>query len=450
MVTAVVVTAVALGTTWLPLGVTSEWVWARIPTDFLLAGGVAVAAICGVVFVMFSILGLRRIDHCSATERFGWLLALPVAAFVWQGSLLDSSLPPYGYARTPWVLYYPRSSGYFWQARYEVNDAKEFLETYEELLAERDYLHIGTHPPGLTLGYLGLMQLLRTLPGLTDVVLSTAPESVHEGVEMIRAASVNGAGPLAPADEACLWLASLITQFSAVLTAIIVYLLAARHGNRRSAWLAAVSWTLVPSVLVFLPKSDVLFPFLATLATWLWLTALDRRSIARAIIAGLVLWSGMLLSLAFVTIAALIGVMTSWELFSARRETTAERVRAALWPALGFAAGFLLPLAAVWMWSGLNLLNVWSWNLSNHALFYEHNTRTWWAWLLVNPWELGFVLRRRAAQTGVVETAVLGNRRVRARLGPALAFGEEHGRGGPSVGVADAVDSAGTRRRTRG
>jgi hypothetical protein len=26
--------------------------------------------------------------------------------------------------------------------------------------------------------------------------------------------------------------------------------------------------------------------------------------------------------------------------------------------------------------------------LSNHALFYEHNVRTWWKWLLVNPVEL--------------------------------------------------------------
>lgn len=36
----------------------------------------------------------------------------------------------------------------------------------------------------------------------------------------------------------------------------------------------------------------------------------------------------------------------------------------------------------------LNLLSIWSWNLSNHALFYDHNVRTWWKWLLVNPIEL--------------------------------------------------------------
>ena len=51
------------------------------------------------------------------------------------------------------------------------------------------------------------------------------------------------------------------------------------------------------------------------------------------------------------------------------------------------AAGFCLPIMAVWWWGQINLLNVWRWNFSNHAGFYEQFSRTYWKWLLINPLE---------------------------------------------------------------
>ena len=44
------------------------------------------------------------------------------------------------------------------------------------------------------------------------------------------------------------------------------------------------------------------------------------------------------------------------------------------------------------MWAAydVNLVNVWRWNVINHAAFYNDPrfTRTYWKWLLVNPFEL--------------------------------------------------------------
>lgn len=390
LVAAVLVTGGVLWNDWLPLGVPGEWTWARVGGESLVGSAIVVSIILSAVYTAYCLLGVRRIESCGRIERTGWLIGLPIVAFLWQGALLDTPMPPHGYARGPWILYYPRSSGYFWQARYEVEGAKDFLAHYEELLAEQDYLHIGTHPPGLTLGYWGLLKLTHALPDFANVILATAPNGVQEASEAIRQSPLSGVEPLARADEACLWLASLITQLSAVVTSILVYLIAARHADRQTAWHVAVLWPLVPAALVFLPKSDVLFPFLATLATWLWFSALDRRSLLGATLAGLVLWAGMFLSLAFITVGVLIGVMTAWEIATGERDEVGERLQGAAWLAGGFSLGFAVPVIALWSWCSVNLLNVWSWNFANHALFYEHNTRTWWAWLLVNPLELAF------------------------------------------------------------
>ena len=66
------------------------------------------------------------------------------------------------------------------------------------------------------------------------------------------------------------------------------------------------------------------------------------------------------------------------------------------------AIGWAIPVGSVAL-GRVNLLRVWSWNYRNHAGFYEHYTRTYWKWLLVNPIELAFALA-----APLVLAAVLG------------------------------------------
>lgn len=389
----VVITAAILLTDRLPLGVPGEWVWSRVPITAEGLVGAFLALLAGAAYIAFALWGSERIDRCDRIGRYGWLAALVACGFAWIWAALSVAPATQGYARVPWVLYYPRSSGYFWQARYEVESVPKFLSSYEALLAERDYLHIGTHPPGLTLSYCGLLELCRSNPALTDVILATQPAGFAEAIETLRELPTTGTDPIASSDAACLWLALLLTQLAAVLTTLGIYGLAVRHYDRRIAWMAACLWPLVPAVLVFLPKSDVLYALPAVMAAWLWLTACDRQSLGRGVLAGVVLWVGMMLSLAFATVIGLIGAMTLWELWARRDSPTAPSMPlVSLNLASAPAVGFLVPTMLLGWFGGVNLWNVWSWNLSNHALFYAHNPRTWWAWLLVNPLELSLAV----------------------------------------------------------
>ncbi len=404
-------TATLLWGTTIPLGVPGEWTWPRLPAtaETLVGAGVALAAGC--LYVGFVLWGRRRIGARRRAAMTAQLLLLVVVAFAWLAAIQQCVPPPSDLGKVPYVLYYPRSSGYFWQARHEATDPVRFLTTYEELLAEQDYLHIGTHPPGLTLAYRGLLAVCESSPGFCDAVLATCPASVSESLRTITALSVRSGQAVTTADRATLWLAAIITLFAAAATTVGMYALVRRHFDRSTAWTVAGLWPLVPAIAVFHPKSDTLYPLLAVGAAALWLTACDRRSLLRALGAGLVLWLGMLLSLAYVTVGLLIAVMTLWEGISLQRDhdepagefngpATTGRDRALL--LLAGATGFVIPTVCLGVFGEINLPNVWRWNLANHALFYEHNMRTWGKWLLVNPLELALAVGLPVCLAGTV------------------------------------------------
>lgn len=421
-VLAVAGTAAVLASDRVPLGVPGEWTWDRIGFGPEALLGALVALLAGAVYLGFAVVGSRRMPVAARLERLAWLLALVGMAFAWLYAIVDAVPPPHGYGRVPWVLYYPRSSGYFWQARYEVEDAATFLAEYEDLLAEGDYLHIGTHPPGLTLGYYGLLKLCDSNPALAETVLWTQPVSVEDSVATIRESPLTGVPPLTASGEACLWLALLITQLAAAGTVLGIYGLAVRQVDRRAAWLTACLWPLVPAVAVFLPKSDVLYAFPAVSAAWLWMSACDRGSILRATLTGLMLWLGMFLSLAFLTVIAVIGVMTLWEAWTRPAELR-HRPFLQLHVIVGAVVGFAIPVLALWFSADVNLLHVWQQNFTNHAQFYTHNVRTYTSWLLVNPLELAL-----AVGLPIAFAAVFGSwRAVRTgalspQSAPAIAF----------------------------
>jgi methylthioxylose transferase len=423
LVLAVAGTAVVLMNDRIPLGVPGEWTWDRIAIEPVTRIAAIVALLAGAIYLGFCGLGSVRIEAAGKLERKVWLLTLVGMAFAWWYVALDAVPAPHGYARVPWVLYYPGSSGYFWQARYEVGDVATFLAGYEEVLAEGDYLHIGTHPPGLTLGYCGLLRLCHAYPSLTEAVLKTQPPSVTAAVATIRESPLEGVPELSRADEACLWLALLVTQSSAALALLGIYGLAVRHHDRRAAWGAACLWPVVPAVAVFFPKSDVLLVLPAICATWLWMSACDRGSILRATVCGLIVWLGMMLSLAFLTIMALIGVMTIWEVCT-RPPEWKHRPFLQWHLFFGAALGFALPTLILWFVADINLLRVWEQNFVNHASFYEHNVRTYRTWLQVNPIELALAVGLPLMVAAVFACwRVLRTGLLSPRFAPAAAFG---------------------------
>lgn len=394
-----------LWTSFVPLGVPGEWTWTRIEhAPSVLVWSLALVAICGGVYVTAACVGERQLDHISRGEVALRLTLLAVAGFVWLTGVQSAALENVGLAKGPYVLFSRNSSGYFWQARYDVASTRDFLAGYESSIAVRGknvpsdiYLHLGTHPPGLTLCFRGLLDLCARFPGLVTALNALQPESVRRAFEAIEQDARREGKEFGVQDAACLWLATLMVQAAAALTVVPLYLWLRTAEPRATAWRVTVLWPLVPALAIFLPKSDALFPLIGMTAAWLWRWGWTRGRLVPAALAGLTLCGGMILSLAFLPAAALIGVQTLADGPCGTRRMSRQPFRLSAWVrsallAAAALAGFLTPVLLLHRFVGIRLLGVWLWNFRNHALFYEHFTRTYWKWLLANPVELSLAV----------------------------------------------------------
>lgn len=368
-----------------PLGVPSEWTWVTIP-------GSAVTLVAALGLAIIGALLIVVVDK-SATfyeARGPWSRSLMAAAMVgllfsWANIVrepLDWMKTAAGRTRDPWVLYSPGISGYFSKSR-EIDSTTTFLADYETTVAEGDYLHQGTHPPGLILLYRGLYTACDLAPPLTVVADEMMSEPVRESFAVISETQLPS---LTPADRAVIWWAAVLTQLALAGTCVPILGLFGRLVSPADAWRIASLWAFVPAGIIFLPKSDCLYPFVATGVLWLWVLAMQRRRMT-AVAAGLLASAGLWLSLALAPFYVGIGIGSIWR--------TAQRSRAksssdddhawlslASATGLAIAGGFVPIIVAAAL--GMNIASIWLGNLRNHAAFYDHNTRTFIAWLPTN------------------------------------------------------------------
>lgn len=397
-----VLSCLSLAILWLtdiPLGVPGEWVWKRIDYHDAIATalpGLIQTGIVGAVYVAVVWFGLRRVPHCRRLELAAWLGGLAVVGFGWLIAVQDGTRFEYRLTKAPFVLYYPSSSGYFHTARYDVDSVPQLLQSYEERMEQGDVLHEGTHPPGLCVLYRSLIVLTDTAPGLNSFAAATLPYSFREALDTIdfaKQASGNANVELLDAaDHTVLWLATLLTIVSAAATVVPMFVLIGQTESRAAAWRVVALWPLVPAIAVFVPKSDVLFLFPAALLVMTWMLAVRRQSAWLGILAGLIGWCCLFLSLVFLPVG-LAAFFAGW--FSAvpeERPALRAGLVQAMWRiAVPTAAGAVAVVSATVLFSALaelNLLRIWWLNIQNHAGFYEQYLRTVWLWLLINPLEL--------------------------------------------------------------
>lgn len=396
----------AVGVIWLmspmlPLGVPGEWGWATSAwTDahpFAWISNLVVAAI-GIGVIASLTRSLSPVREVSSTRRRRWTATglTCVFACAWWVSLLNSIPAPYGLSRSPFVLYYPRMTGYYTAARYSNDRTRTFLRGYEQMLRDlkgtERYLHIGTHPPGLTLLNRGFLGMTAASPALVRFLAATMPEQIRDANETIAGESAASGREFTERDAATLWLIALLTIVSAAACIpLLASLLRAAGHSEASALRWSALWIFTPAVAVFLPKDDVLFAFPALLAAWLWVRALALDSRWRAFAAGVVCFGGLLSSLAFLPIVLWLIVATIWAWFrEGHPHESSKTVKPRAGALAAGLAGFLVALFVFLTGFETNLPTIWRLNLENHAEFYQHNERSYGKWLIANVGELMF------------------------------------------------------------
>jgi len=424
-----VAAAVSLALLWLtriPLGIPGEWVWERIEYADGAAEalfGVAQFGIVGAVYLLIVWQGHRHVATCSRWELTAWLGALVLVGLAWLIAVQEGPRDEYRLSKAPFVLYYPASSGYFHAARYDIDSVPRLLQTYEQRVKKGDVLHEGTHPPGLYVLYRTLISLVDRTPTLVTFSDATMPKSFRDACDTIDYARQLSGDSLNPEDRAILWLASLLTMFSAAAAVVPLFALILQTESRTIAWQTVAFWPLIPVLAIFTPKSDVLFVFPAALLVMLWMLAVRRQSAALGALAGLTGWCGLFLSLVFLPvglIAFIAGLLTAVP--SEQESLWAGLRRAVLRIRTPAVAGCVVVVAAtalIHQFAEINLTRVWWSNWQNHAGFYDQYSRTVFGWLLVNPVELALAVGAPVACLAIA-SIVNGLRQDRCELRPAV------------------------------
>ena len=404
-----------------PLGVPGEWVWTRMAAGFWSPLMLLVCLLLLAAYIGYLRWGAGLISRVSARQRVALLLGMwgLGSLLFWQIRGIPEEV--YGHPGLTWVTYYPRMTGYFTQAR-ESTDVPltEFLAGYEATVAAGDYLHQGTHPPGLPLYFRGLRSACEHWPGLQTTLLAIEPTGVSLGIDVLAELEARSGQTFTPTDRAVLWGNLLLTVLGSLATLFPLFVICARFQAEKTGWWLAGLWPLTPGLLVFVPKDDTLFPLFAASTTALFVTAVTKPQADRAgrgiaaVLAGFTLFLGLLCSLALLVVPV---ILACWVLLKALFGINAAGISKgdSFWPESPSAEnprgsllisvklipwgvvitsllGLLLPVLVLAWCCELNLLSVWKINLAKHAEFYTHNVRTYAAWLLVNPLELAFSL----------------------------------------------------------
>jgi hypothetical protein len=382
----------------IPLGVPSDnWVWDRITYDdaeFKTTSlGWIIAGIATVVYLIFCLLADRRVMEAGRWEMTGWLAALVIFGAVWHGVAQECPPEPHQLSKTGWVLWYPGFQGYYQEAVGRATAEPDYLARYAERMREGDVLHFGTHPPGFILLNKATVGFLQWFPSWQSRLLNYQPDSVRAGLDEIAERSARTARPLANLDRAALWMSALMTALAAMSTVVPLFILVRRTCNRETAWRIACLWPLVPAIAVFHPVSDLWLPFFGTSFLALWGCAWSKRSVFLGILSGLLMFVSMLFSLAMLPVAFLAALWTLADAaFGEANEPFLQRAKLLAACVGGALGAFVVCTGFVWWKWSLELPAVWLQNLKNHAGFYAQYTRTYSAWLLINPAELALAV----------------------------------------------------------
>ena len=356
----------------IPIGIPGEWV-TSYHTIFPDAGQMALLAFVLIAFVALAyVLDLaaarlgRSIRAAAAvvlTAAYGYvLLAVVVCGPLGRGELV---VPAFAFD----------ACGLFKNEADKITGAGSYLGAFPDTLTAyaadyRKTVRVNNNPPGTTMLFYGCNKIAAASPALARLASRAvfgpgfAPPSVSFSATVLGAWCI------------------LIGTALAFLPA---YLITSKLAGRPS-YLATAAAMLAGSLVLFNPGNDNMQ---VTFFLWMVYFFLRRRQ-GRAALWGLAF--GALAAGAFfftLATAVVVIVLFAWnaaEWYVEGRARTRRDV--VFW--LGAAVGLLAGFTALRAFLGYNSFAALLACYRNHGAFYSHFPRTYWKWLIYNPWE--FVL----------------------------------------------------------
>jgi len=405
LVLAVVLTAVMCAVVLLrvPIGVAGEWVWAYAlaPNWPNLVWAIA----CGGAFLLVFHLGLQVFAKQGEWSRRALIAILLFGVFIVH--LAVASLGQYGLMEDAWVILSPWETGaYFHEAeRLELGtlsaapgltDPVRYVDEFDEYI-DRDWKQYGdvsntrlnVHPPGNTLSFYAVKRGVQAWPLVGKVAVNAALAGSAPLREQFQDEEFSAAvTPIAPG----IFTATFLFQFLSCLVLVPAMVLSRHLAPKQLPLCAGALAAFIPSVFLFEPSPDQSYALVAVFLLLFVYLALSKKSSLWAFLAGATAYCGLFFSLAYLVIGAIAAACVLFALVS---QASPVQYLRSNWRTVGRIvafglAGLAVPAVVMRLVLGYDTVRVLALCWRNHADFYtwEEFPRTYWKWLLINPFEL--------------------------------------------------------------
>ena len=391
--TTLLVSALVWTQAW-PIGIAREWQWPYFPRPESCAAAAPALFLCALMAAVVAVF-LRR----GLSKKRNEIVAAGLCAALSLGIILETAqaVPTAPYDAYNSIVA-PWAGGYYAEAVH-VSDMGAYLKDYARMIPRLrvdDPIrgHIADHPAGPVVFHWAVNRTLDRWPAaarwFTPAGAEEAIGSAAQGGPLTyrRAADELARSNLSDGEFAGIWASALLFRLGCWLALILVYLLVRDLCSRETALLALALSVLIPSLHLFSPYPDLLFPLFAVAAFYSWRRALRRGSVAWAALSGAIVVAGLLWSMSLLATVALIGAYSLLPAWQGAAEGRGGPGRGGwLRAILGWAAGFLICSLLPTLLFGYDVWSIWRTCLSQHATFAALFPRSYWAWTLFNPVE---------------------------------------------------------------
>jgi hypothetical protein len=374
-----------------PIGVNGEWSWGYCedrPVGRITEPGVFLVLYLVVVFWALAMRkgapdAVTRFSMMRRPGKAAVLSAMVILLFCLQ--ITAPYLSGFGATETVITISLPHSTGAYFIESQRIEDPKSYLQGFAQRISLHDWHEFGgtkikVHPPGNTLVIYYYIKFARAHTGLS-AWFNRLLFRMYPYYEILYSSGLRGFGE---PTYVGLFLAAFTFYLVGSLTLIPAYFLAREVADSETAFLAAAFVGLIPSILLFSPAFDQVFPALALLYSIFLFKAIRSRSLLYAIFAGLMLSLWSFLQLSFLVMMAFTGiaVLLYYFLLPGRKKRLKENFSPMLKIAIGLAIGFLVPNLLLFLLR-YNAFEVFWINLRENSKIYTFRPRTYWKWAIL-------------------------------------------------------------------
>ncbi len=376
------------------IGIAREWQWPYFPRPESCAAAAPALFLCALMAAVVAIF-LRH----GLSERRSEIIAAGLCSALSLGIILETAqaLPSAPYDAYNSIVA-PWAGGYYAEAVH-VSDMRAYLKRYARMIPRLrvdDPIrgHIADHPAGPVVFHWAVNRALDHWPAAARWFTPAGADAViglggrARPTTWRQVAGNLARWNLSDGEFAGIWASALLFRLGFWLALILVYLLVRDVCSRETALLALALSALVPSLHLFSPYPDLLFPLLAVAALYFWHCALRRGSVPWAALSGAITVVGLLWSMSLLATVALLGAYSLLAAWRGAGEGCGGAGRSGWLRAIcGWAAGFLISSLLPMLLFEYDVWSVWKTCLSQHATFAALFPRSYWAWTLFNPVE---------------------------------------------------------------